>query len=299
MLASFVAFCREHFSFDQLTILSVDREDSATGRIQIAEGGNAASPPDAAIPLKGTVHEKVLAQQGTILEKASGMEGWTAGAVLSDATGNMGTLVLSGEGSNTPQLDWLTLAARELASWIRWWDAFAQVRRNASEDALTGLLNYRSFQSRLCEEMLRAQRYDDKLVLVILDLDKFKRINDTYGHLFGDLVLSETAGVLRRSVRTVDIVARYGGEEFAIILVNAGLDQVMGSVRRVVANVAENVIERDSVQVVMTISAGLAEFPSAGATAEALIAAADRAMYEVKRRGGNGVESVPTTVAAS
>jgi len=142
---------------------------------------------------------------------------------------------------------------------------------------------------RFDEEINRASRYQEHLVLLMLDLDKFKRVNDSYGHLYGDYVLEQTAQSLRMSVRNIDLVARYGGEEFAIILVNAFKAGVLQTAKRIINNVANHEFNKEGISVRITISAGAAEFPSEGTTIRELIAKADEAMYEVKRRGGNDV----------
>ena len=88
-------------------------------------------------------------------------------------------------------------------------------------DGMTGLLNHKFFEKRLDEEIERSNRYNETMTLLFLDLDNFKRINDTHGHQYGDYVLKITASVIQDNVRNIDIVSRYGGEEFSVVLVNA------------------------------------------------------------------------------
>jgi diguanylate cyclase (GGDEF)-like protein len=125
---------------------------------------------------------------------------------------------------------------------------------------------------------------------MMLDLDKFKRINDNHGHLYGDYVLRGTSAVLKTAVRNIDIVARYGGEEFAIVLVKTTKVKTFNSAKRIVQSLADHPFEKEGKKVRMTISAGMAEYPTDGENMRELIAIADRAMYEVKGRGGNNVE---------
>ncbi len=164
-------------------------------------------------------------------------------------------------------------------------------------DGLTSLLNHKSFMERFSEEINRANRFQEHLVLLVLDLDKFKRINDTYGHLYGDYVLEEIANSLKLSVRNIDIVARYGGEEFAIVLISATKQGIYETARRIVSNIANYKFDKDDISVQMTISGGASEFPDDGTTIRELIGKADQAMYEVKRRGGNDVGFTSSTVS--
>ncbi|MEE2877074.1 MAG: sensor domain-containing diguanylate cyclase [Candidatus Neomarinimicrobiota bacterium] len=170
-----------------------------------------------------------------------------------------------------------------------WWKKYNIVRETAMHDSLTGLLNHGSFIELFEQELRRASRYSEKLVLLMLDLDKFKRVNDTHGHLYGDYVLRDTSALLKNAVRNIDIVARYGGEEFAIVLVKAGKRGTIETARRIVSAVAEHRFDKDGTSVQMTISAGLAEYPADGSGVRDLISQADRAMYGVKRLGGNNV----------
>ena len=156
-------------------------------------------------------------------------------------------------------------------------------------DSLTGLLNHGSFIELFQQELQRAGRYNEELVLLILDLDKFKRINDTYGHLYGDYVLKDTSEILKSAVRNIDIVARYGGEEFAVVLVKAGKKDSIETARRIVRSVGEHNFKYDGISVNMTISAGMAEYPFGGKNVKELIGNADSAMYEAKKQGGNDV----------
>jgi len=111
--------------------------------------------------------------------------------------------------------------------------------KSAIHDGLTDLLNHKAYQERFVEELSRAKRFKQNLVLLILDLDKFKRINDTYGHLYGDYVLKDVAKILKESVRNIDICARYGGEEFAIVLVNTDIEYARPVAERIIEKVAE------------------------------------------------------------
>ncbi len=156
----------------------------------------------------------------------------------------------------------------------------AEVARLASSDALTGLANRRQLDFALGREVARTVRTKEPLSVALIDIDHFKDVNDTLGHVAGDEVLREVAGALARSVRDVDLVSRYGGEEFAIVLPNcasAGALVVIERVRAAVAGLGG--VAR------VTVSAGIATAAGEGADGDSLIAAADEALYESKRAG--------------
>lgn len=203
------------------------------------------------------------------------------------ATG--GILLESYRASNYTQndSDTLTLFAKSLSEILNRIKTYQSMKDLAMIDGLTGIYNHRAFKERLQIEIDRSRRYDSPITLLILDLDKFKRINDTYGHLQGDYVLKKTANIIRGSVRTVDTVARYGGEEFAVILINAEKQACMKTADRICRNVQDFIFEKGNMKEQITISAGLAEYPTDGETLPALVANADMAMYQAKRAGGN------------
>ena len=183
----------------------------------------------------------------------------------------------------------LEVLAATASSILSWQSEYNIMHKSAIHDGLTDLLNHKAYQDRFVEELSRAKRFKQNLVLLILDLDKFKRINDTYGHLYGDYVLMDVAKILKESVRNIDICARYGGEEFAIVLVNTDIENARPVAERIIEKVAEYHFNKDGIEEHMTISAGMSEYPKNSMDGKALIAHADLAMYEVKKNGGNGV----------
>jgi diguanylate cyclase (GGDEF)-like protein len=156
-----------------------------------------------------------------------------------------------------------------------------QMHRMASSDGLTGILNRRSFEESLAREVARATRSGRPLSLVMLDIDHFKRLNDTHGHQMGDQVLCAVARQLSDSMRVSDVVARYGGEEFAILLPDIGADDALP-----VADRLRRLLEHTDAPVAVTASLGVATLAD-GEASDALIAAADAALYESKRAGRN------------
>ena len=183
----------------------------------------------------------------------------------------------------------LEVLAATASSILSWQSEYNIMHKSAIHDGLTDLLNHKAYQDRFVEELSRAKRFKQNLVLLILDLDKFKRINDTYGHLYGDYVLMDVAKILKESVRNIDICARYGGEEFAIVLVNTDIENARPVAERIIEKVAGYHFNKEGIEEHMTISAGMSEYPKNSMDAKALIAHADLAMYEVKKNGGNGV----------
>jgi two-component system, cell cycle response regulator len=162
---------------------------------------------------------------------------------------------------------------------------------SALRDGLTKLFNKRYFLERLDSELKFAQRHETALSLLMLDLDHFKKINDTQGHLAGDTVLATIANVLHKAVRNEDVVARFGGEEFAIILRAIGIDSAQLMAERVRKLVEGTLIQLDGgKEMKCTVSIGIAGYPSTPCkTLEHLVEAADKALYRAKHGGRNRV----------
>ncbi len=159
----------------------------------------------------------------------------------------------------------------------------------ASTDGLTGLLNHRSFQTRLAEEVARAARSGQPLVVMMADLDDFRSVNNSYGHQNGDAMLMAVAGAIRESVRATDLVARYGGDEFSVILPETSLEEGMMVAERGLAAINSLRVIAGGVPVSVGASIGVAAFPLDGQTREALIQAADHAAYAAKQTGKSRV----------
>jgi len=165
------------------------------------------------------------------------------------------------------------------------------LRDLAETDDLTGLFNNRALQMRLRDEQERLQRYGQPVALVMADVDDFKKVNDTFGHLAGDAVLKAVADAIRRTARQGDFVARYGGEEFVVIATASteeGATLLAERIRQAVANTVVEVAPDHALSV--TISLGVAACNRAeGPTLHEALRRSDEAMYRVKRSGKNGV----------
>lgn len=169
--------------------------------------------------------------------------------------------------------------------------AYLKLEEEATVDEKTGLANYRVFYKKLREEWERSERYKLPLSIVMLDLDDFKRVNDTVGHPAGDRVLREFAVLLSGGARGTDLPARYGGEEFAMILPHTDRERAEHVAERIRAAVADFVFLEPDQSLRVTVSAGVATFAPGlyFASAEQLVAAADRALYAAKKAGKNQV----------
>ncbi len=157
-------------------------------------------------------------------------------------------------------------------------------------DDLTQLYNSRFLSQVLRRETKRASRGGRPLSLLFVDLDGFKSINDTHGHLFGSRALVEAANVIRASARETDMVARFGGDEFALILPDTGSEGAAAVGERVRERIAAfRFLEGDGLSIQLTVSVGVATLPDVAASADGLVQAADEAMYWVKDHGKNGL----------
>ncbi|HYO56766.1 diguanylate cyclase [Archangium sp.] len=165
----------------------------------------------------------------------------------------------------------------------------ASLERLSITDGLTQVHNHRYFQDRLREEFRRAQRYDDPLSLILIDLDHFKAFNDQHGHQVGDIVLCDVAASLQRSVRETDLLARYGGEEFAILLPRTPLAGALTVAERVWRELGA-LYTGPQRTLRVTASLGVSAFPHhAVNSAEQLVRSADQALYRAKDEGRNRI----------
>jgi len=300
--------CRSFFRYDKLTItLSADNASKAA--VKMVDGFKEDSNVDDIFEIENTLHGLPYTS-GQIINSADwatkysvkgrfipgDTEQFNFNTILAapikkdnDVLGSIAVERTEMSPFSDRDFALLEVLAATASSILSWQSEYNIMHKSAIHDGLTDLLNHKAYQDRFVEELSRAKRFKQNLVLLILDLDKFKRINDTYGHLYGDYVLIVVAKQLKESVRNIDICARYGGEEFAIVLVNTDIENARPVAERIIEKVAEYHFNKDGIEEHMTISAGMSEYPKNSTDGKALIAHADLAMYEVKKNGGNGV----------
>lgn len=160
----------------------------------------------------------------------------------------------------------------------------------ATTDGLTELYNHRYFQEQMKSNVENSKRYGNEFSMIILDIDFFKKFNDTYGHQSGDAVLRQVAQTLKKSVRATDIACRYGGEEMSIILPNTGKNVAHSTAEKICERVSSNKFKlQGDKEVSVTISLGVSTYPHDGQTPSELIEAADKRLYNAKNNGRNQV----------
>ncbi|MBN1595907.1 diguanylate cyclase [candidate division FCPU426 bacterium] len=177
-------------------------------------------------------------------------------------------------------------------------DHLREVNQRLSElsmtDPLTSLYNRRYLMERFHEEIERAKRYKYPMACIMVDIDNFKSINDTYGHLQGDQILQQIAVIMKNSNRVVDIIARYGGEEFLLILPQTDLGGAVVVGERLCKLIAQTRFIRNDPEQVVTISLGASAYPSGNTgSKEELLKMADDALLEAKRQGKNRLLTTP------
>jgi diguanylate cyclase (GGDEF)-like protein len=167
------------------------------------------------------------------------------------------------------------------------------LEQKAQLDGLTGLWNRRYFDQRMIQEISEAKRYSRPLSLVLCDIDRFKRLNDQFGHPFGDFVLERVAQILSGG-RTSDIACRYGGEEFGLILSSTNIEQGHEVAERLRIAI-ESIVWPGKQDLVVTASFGICDTESVGeeTNPEAMLETVDSALYKAKQNGRNRVESAP------
>lgn len=184
----------------------------------------------------------------------------------------------------------LKVVAQHLAVVLRTAQLHDEARRLSITDPLTGLFNRRFFLSQLDDSIRRAERYEYRLALVFVDLDRFKSINDRHGHHTGDRALQAVADAMRETLRDTDVIARIGGEEFAAVLMETGADRALQVAERFQKRVQELGFRSDQDELVtISLSGGIALFPEHGNNGADLLQHADEALYEAKRLGRNRI----------
>ena len=308
LFQSIRVLCRAFFQYDKLTIV-LSPGDKNIGMIKLVDGLHDDIDEGEEFHILNTLHGLVIQDGKTICSNAwfedfPEMNRFKPGdnrdfnfmSVLSvplksnnETIGAITMERLKSRIYSDSDVRLLELLCGTVSSILNWQQEYKKVHLTSIHDGLTGLLNHKAFLDRFEEEISRAGRFNQMLGLVVLDLDKFKLVNDNYGHLYGDYVLREVAQVITENVRVIDIVGRYGGEEFAVLLVNTDIKECLPLAQRIVKSIAEKTFLEGGIAVKITISAGMAGFPHHAEKVRSLIAKADKAMYDTKAQGGNDV----------
>jgi diguanylate cyclase (GGDEF)-like protein len=207
----------------------------------------------------------------------------------------VGTLIVAATAPSafgTSVRETLQALANQLAVAMANARAVRQLEEMATTDGLTGCLNKRALLDQMEQKLLAAQRFGRKLSLIVIDLDHFKAVNDTYGHAAGDRVLKELGVVLRRVKRETDLVARFGGEEFCVLCEETDARGAWLLAERVREELENTEVATELGPLKVTASLGVATFPDHASTAADLFVQGDKALYEAKNRGRNQVCSV-------
>jgi diguanylate cyclase (GGDEF)-like protein len=185
------------------------------------------------------------------------------------------------------QIELLKVLGNQAASSLANAKFHAEIERMAITDGLTGLFNHRNFQEKLAAEFRRLERFSAPLSLLLIDIDFFKKINDSYGHPAGDEVLRGVARVIRETVRSVDIPARYGGEEFAALLPGTNHEGALKMAERLRESIEKTRFPFEGKELRVTVSIGAATSPHDAVAKEELVEKTDKALYYAKRNGRN------------
>jgi diguanylate cyclase (GGDEF)-like protein len=307
ILDQFKYLIRTVFHYDRLTV-SLQIENDSNAIIKLVDGVEDEFLKNSEFPVNGSLHGIPIVNGETIIsqnwhESHPNFSRFSSSEPESDIKSVLGVpILIDGESKGSLFMERLTgrpytdsdqktldLLGRVLGSSLYWLIEYEKIYQNATHDGLSKLLNHQTYKDRFAEEIQRAKRFQHHMAVLIFDLDKFKRINDTLGHPYGDYVIQTVAKIMSKNVRTVDVVARYGGEEFAIILINTTAKMAMVVAQRIVNNIADYPFSMDGSEVTMTISGGMAEYPTHSEDMKELIQLSDQAMYDAKQKGGNGI----------
>lgn len=215
-----------------------------------------------------------------------------AGVMVSHAGEPVGFFAAAFPGSSSPAAELaaaMSSFAAEIAFAVRRLRLFREVEWLSRVDGLTGVFRRGVLDERIEEEVRRAQAFRTTFALLIADIDHFKRLNDGYGHQFGDFVLKRVGTLLRESVYETDFVGRYGGEEFAVLLPRAEPEGVLRKAEAIRARIEAENFSHGLESVRISVSIGVAHFPRDGRDAAGAVAAADAALYRAKESGRNRV----------
>jgi diguanylate cyclase (GGDEF)-like protein len=253
-----------------------------TGKLHVIEDARGAASGQA---LYGAA--RVLREPGSVAIIPLSKDGRVLGALVLEAD-EVGALTIE---DTRP----LTVLVAVVAGPLEMAWQFVEVDRRARTDSLTGLFNRMHFGEQLTRILAEADRYNHPVSLVLMDIDHFKKVNDTWGHEAGDAVLKQVARVLQDGVRAVDICVRYGGEEIAMLLSQTDSAHAVEVAERLRMRIAGTPIRHGPSEIHCTASFGVATYPETVKVRDQLFPAADKALYIAKHDGRNCVRAKPGT----
>ncbi|MBT6710087.1 MAG: GGDEF domain-containing protein [Candidatus Marinimicrobia bacterium] len=308
VLDHFKYLIRTFFYYDRLTV-SLKSEKDFNSIIKLVDGVIDEFVEGTEFPSHGTLHGLPIASEKVVLsqnwkESYENVARFNSNEAPTDFQSVLGVPIIAngesrgslfieritGQPYTTADEQNLTLIGRVMGASLNWLMEYEKIYQNATHDGLSKLLNHQTYKERFSEEIQRAKRFQHHMAVLIFDLDKFKRVNDTLGHPYGDYVIQTVAKIMSENVRTVDVVARYGGEEFAIILINTTPEMALVVSQRIVDNIADYPYSMNGESVQMTISGGMSLYPTHSENMKDLIGLADKAMYDAKQVGGNQIK---------
>lgn len=282
--------------FDRVKLYLISKEESLLkGKLVADARGVFQTIEQEKYPLQEGVNRTVDAVLGKQLpaEEESKISKLILNVPLEVKGNKIGVMVVENIFSQTliSAEDWenIKIFANQAALTIENVQLFQKIEELSIQDGLTGVYVFRYLKQRLDEEVARADRFNENLTFMIVDLDDFKKFNDTYGHPFGDKVLQEFAKALSKNVRGIDLVGRYGGDEFVVIFPRLTQFKAMDVGLRILRAICGRSYSIGDKSISFTVSIGMATFPGDATSKEELVKKADEALYSAKQHGKNQV----------